>query len=106
MKAIHLLVKTRVSETPDGDARDCRRRRGGDWPLRLALVALCLAVTGCQTFTYTDEDLARERRKLAESWASGGWRGWGCGVSGMNISPNLGNIGCPGLGGGAVCPGK
>jgi len=68
-----------------------------------ALTALCLVVTGCQTFNYTDEDLARERKKLAEGYASGGWRG---GMGGMGgFSPNIGSIQCPGLGGG-VCPGK
>jgi hypothetical protein len=70
-----------------------------------ALAALCLVVTGCQTFNYTDEDLARERRKLAEGYASGGWRG-GMGIGSMSgFSPNIGSIQCPGLGGG-VCPGK
>ncbi len=68
-----------------------------------ALAALCLVVTGCQTFNYTDEDLARERRKLAEGYASGGWRGGMGSPSIGNI--NIGNIQCPGLGGG-VCPGK
>ena len=49
----------------------------------IALLALCWMVTGCQTFNYTDEDLARERRLLAEGYASGvlcrglGW--WGNG---------------------------
>jgi hypothetical protein len=71
-----------------------------------ALTALCLVVTGCQTFNYTDEDLARERRKLAEGYASGGWRGGMGGGFSPNIgSINIGNIQCPGLGGG-VCPGK
>ena len=68
--------------------------------------ALCLATTGCQTVNYTGEDLAWERRKLAESRASGGWPNLGCGLSGMNISPNLGNLGCPGVGAGMACPGK
>ena len=68
-----------------------------------ALTALCLVVTGCQTFNYTDEDLARERKKLAEGYASGGWRGGMGSPSIGNI--NIGNIACPGLGAG-VCPGK
>jgi hypothetical protein len=75
------------------------------------LAALCWLVSGCQTFNYTDEDLARERRMLAEGYANGflcrglgwwgngsfgpyggwrtqgGWSGWG----GGDFSPKLGD---------------
>ena len=68
-------------------------------------------MTGCQTFNYTDEDLARERKKLAEGYANGffcrglgwwgnggfgpycgwqslgGWNDWG----GGDFSPKLGD---------------
>lgn len=75
----------------------------------LTLGFLLLATSGCQTFCYTEEDLARERRLLAESWANAprGGLGWGGGIA---IRPdlskiNIGNIGCPNLGSG-ICPGK
>ena len=84
----------------------CDRRHSRHWPPALAITMACLLLTGCQTFNYTDDDLAREREKLAAGWASGSWRNWGCGASGFKVSPNLGSIGCPAIGAGAVCPGK
>ena len=106
MKANPLLMNGRPAAAPDGDGSRNALGRGHDRRWWLALVALCQVLTGCQSFNYTDEDMARERRKLAEGWANGGWRNWGCSLSGMKISPNLSNIGCPGLRGGVVCPGK
>ncbi len=72
---------------------------------RLGLLALCLGATGCRTFNYTEEDLARERRWLAEGYANGGLGG-GMGAGGINIAPRIGNIQCPGLGACGVSPGK
>lgn len=73
--------------------------------LFLALVALLLSTAGCRTFNYTQVDLERERKQLAEGYATPGSWGSTGGMGGFRISPNIGNIGCPGLGGG-VCPGK
>ena len=75
----------------------------------LVLVVISLAVVGCRTLNYTQEDLERERSLLAENMAKVQQGGWGCG-GGVGIRPdlskiNLGNIGCPNLGPG-VCPGK
>jgi hypothetical protein len=75
----------------------------------LTLGFLLVATSGCQTFCYTEEDLARERRLLAEGWANAPRGGWGCG-GGIAIRPDLsnislGNIGCPNVGSG-ICPGK
>ena len=74
-------MKTRLSPrhenpTAAADGADARQAfsRGWGFLLSLAMATGGLALTGCQTFNYTDEDLARERTKLAESWASGGWR--------------------------------
>ncbi len=75
----------------------------------LTLGFLLLATSGCQTFCYTEEDLERERRLLAESCANMPPGGWACG-GGIAIRPdfsniNIGNTGCPNLGPG-VCPDK
>ena len=74
--------------------------------LTLALAAFCLIATGCRTFNYTDEDLARERKQMLEGYANHG-SGWGMGWGGgARISPSIGNIQCPGVGVGGICPGK
>jgi hypothetical protein len=112
MKPNSVLVKAEEKVTPEDDPQWLAPKPCCDRSVRLtelaALIALWLVVTGCQTFNYTDEDLARERRKLAEGYANGGWRGgmggWG-GWGGVKVSPNIGNIQCPGLGLGGVCPG-
>jgi hypothetical protein len=71
----------------------------------LAMAALCVAATGCQTFSYTKEDLARERKRMADEYGSGaGLSGMGSSMGGFR--PNIGNIRCPGLGGAGLCPGK
>ncbi len=75
----------------------------------LAMVAVLLPWTGCRTFNYTEADLERERRQLAEGYVNS--RSWGSpwgymgGMGGFKISPDISNIQCPGLGGG-VCPVK
>lgn len=75
----------------------------------LTLALLLVATSGCRTFNYTEEDLARERRLLAENMANAP-RGGFAGSSGISIRPdlskvNIGNVGCPNLGPG-ICPGK
>jgi hypothetical protein len=106
METNSLLMKAEPARTPGDDTDWLASKRRGGRSVRLtalpALTALCLAVTGCQTFNYTDEDFARERKKLAESYASGGWRGGMGGLGGF--SPNIGSIPCPGLGGVDGCP--
>lgn len=71
----------------------------------LALSALSLAAAGCRAFNYTDEDMALERRLLAErAGLTGGW-GVGGGFRPSLGNLNLGGISCPNAVGG-VCPGK
>ena len=78
----------------------------------LALGALALAAAGCRTFNYTDEDLAQERKLLAErqgfkgtGFGGGFGGGFGRGFSPSVGNVNLGSINCPNAVGG-VCHGK
>jgi hypothetical protein len=89
-----------------GNGGSVRSGHGAMRPfLLLALVALLLPTAGCRTFNSTQADLERERKQLKEGYAMPGSWGSTGGMGGFRISPNIGNIGCPGLGGG-VCPGK
>jgi hypothetical protein len=77
-----------------------KQAAAGGEPMRrglfLMLGMLALATAGCRTFNYTDEDLARERQRLAESSANGSWGGWGWGGS---FNPGIGKIKLGGFGG-------
>ena len=78
------------------------------------LVGLSLSTEGCATFTYTDEDMARERKLIAER-AAGGRGFWACvenddaggGYGGVgDFHLNLGKFHCPSPPEGGLCRGK
>jgi hypothetical protein len=72
------------------------------WLGNLVLLAsVWLGTSGCKTFSYTEEDFALERQRLQHAFDQGAWRGFGMGFGAIHMSPNLGNISCPGVGGGA-----
>lgn len=76
---------------------DHRRRWRSSLMSTRVLFVLLLLTTGCKTFNCTEDDLDRERQRLADSYAKGeAWGGAGMSPSGVTFTPDLGHISCPG----------
>jgi hypothetical protein len=76
---------------------DHRRHWRSSFVSTRAMLALLLLATGCKTFNYTEDDLDRERQRLADAYAKGeAWGGAGMGLGGVTFNPDFSNFACPG----------